>query len=178
MKKVIMNAPNEIYISAAELETANLNEWEGLELHLLDQAAVVIPSVMNVMEVIRTAEALQGLASNLLSAIGTSCEKCDECGVELLCDQMKGEICPEVSIPPQVLEEAGVDPDIKLDCEVDPESGEIHIVEADDRDDLSDIPRPLLDTFRECGICLNDLEEKLKSEEVVYGTAMSKTFSD
>ena len=144
MKKVIMDEPSEIHISAAELESANLSEWEGLELHLLDQAAVVIPGAMNVIEVIRTVEALQGLASDLLSAIGTACEKCDECGVELLCDLMKGEIRPEVSIPPQVLEEAGVDPDIKLDCEVDPESGDIHIVEADYRYDLSDIPQPLL----------------------------------
>ena len=178
MKKVIMNEPSEIQISSAELETANLSEWEGLELHLLDQAAVVIPGVMNVMEVIRTAEALQGLAADLLSVMGTACEKCDECGVELLCDLMKGEIRPEVSISLQVLEEAGVDPDIKLDCEVDPESGKIHIVEADYRYDLSDIPRPLLDIFRECGICLSDLEEKLKEEEVVYGTSTNKSFSN
>lgn len=176
MKKVIKNDPTEICISAVDLEIANLNEWEGLELHLLDQAAVVIPDVMNVMEVIRTAEALQGLASDLLSAIGTACEKCDECGVELLCDLMNGEIRPEVSIPPQVLEEAGVDPDIKLDCEVNPESGAIHIIEADYRYDLSDIPRPLLDIFRECSICLSDLEEKLKEEEVVYGTSTNKSF--
>ena len=130
------------------------------------------------MEVIRTAEALQGLASDLLSAIGTACEKCDECGIELLCDLMRGEIRPEVCIPPQVSEEAGVDPATKLDCEVDPESGAIYIIEADHRYDLSDIPQPLLDTFRECGICLSDLEDKLKVEETVYGTGVNKSFSD
>ncbi len=129
----------------------------------------MIPGVMNVMEVIRTADALQGLASDLLAAIGTACEKCDECGVGLLCDLMKGEIRPEVSIPSQVLEEAGVDPDCKLACKVDSESGAICVVEADYRYDLTDIPPTLLDTFRECGICLDDLEEKLKNEEVVYG---------
>ena len=130
MKKVIMNGPSEIYISDAELETANLNEWERLELHLLDQAAIVIPGVMSIMEVIRTAEALQDLASELLTAIGKACEKCDGCKVELLCDLMKGKIQPEVSVPPQVLEESGVDPDCKLAYEVDSESGEIRIVEG------------------------------------------------
>ena len=177
MKKVIEQYPAEVYISAADLEHANLNEWERLELHLLDQTAVVIPGVMTVMEVIRTAEALQGLASELLAAIGKACEKCDGCNVELLCDLMKGEIRPEISIPPQVLEEAGFDPDCKPACEVDAGSGEIRIVEADYRYDLSDVPRTLLDTFRECGFCLEDLEEKLKAEEVIYGTEDTKSFS-
>lgn len=178
MKKVIMNGPSEIHISDVELEIANLSEWEGLELHLLDQAAVVIPGVMTVMEVIRTAEALQDLASDLLSTIGKACEKCDGCNVELLCDLMKGEIHPEVSIPPQILEEAGFDLDCKPACEVDSESGEIRVVEADYRYDLLDIPPTLLDTFRECGICLEDLEEKLKAEEAVYGVDGTKSFSD
>ena len=169
MKKATWNEPTEVCISAADLEAANLTEWERLELHLLDQAAVVIPGVMSAMEVIRTAEALQGLATELLVAIGEICEKCDGCGADLLCDLMKEDIHPEVSVPPQVLEEAGVDPDCKLAYEVDPESGEIRIVEADYRYDLSDIPPTLLDTFRECGICLEDLEEKLIEEETVYG---------
>lgn len=169
MKKVIMSNPREVILTAANLENANLNEWERLELHLLDQAAVVIPGVMSAMEVIRTAEALQELASKLLTTIGKACEKCDGCGVELLCDLMKGKLHPEVSVPLQVLEESGVDPDCKLAYEVDPESGEIRIVEADYRYDLSDIPPTLLDTFRECGICLEDLEEKLIEEETVYG---------
>ena len=164
MKKIVMNEPNEFFISAA-----NLNEWERLELHLLDQAAVVIPGEMTVMEVVRTAESLQGLASDLLTAIGEACEKCDGCNVELLCNLMKGEIRPEVSIPPEVLLEVGADPDCKLACEVDPENGAIRVVEADYRYDLTDVPSSLLDTFRECGICLNDLETKLKEEAVVYG---------
>ena len=175
MKKAIVSDPCEVILSADNLENANLNEWERLELHLLDQAAVVIPGMMTVMEVIRTAEALQSLASDLLAAIGESCAKCDGCKVELLCDLMKGEICPEVTIPPQVIEEAGVDPDSKLACEVDPESGEIRIVEADYRYDLSDVPQIILDTFRECGVCLADLDEKLKEEKVVYGVDVAET---
>ena len=170
MKKVIMNDPGEVLISAMDLETANLSEWEGLELHLLDQAAVVIPGVMNVMEVIRTVEALQGLASDLLTAIGTACEECDECGIELLCDLMEGEIRPEISIPSAVLEEVGADPDCKLACEVDPENSTIYIVEADYRYDLTDLPSDFLETLREAGICLHDLEDKIIQEKAVYGT--------
>ena len=175
MKKAIMSDPSEVILSADNLESANLNEWERLELHLLDQAAVVIPGMMTVMEVIRTAEALQSLASDLLAAVGESCGKCDGCKVELLCDLMKGEICPEVSIPPQVLGEAGVDPDSKLAYEVDPESGGIRSLEADYRYDLSDVPQTLLDTFRERGVCPADLDEKLKEEKAVYGVDIAET---
>ena len=169
MKKFVMNDPSEIHISGADIEVANLNEWQRLELHLLDQAAVVIPGEMTVMEVVRTVESLQGLASDLLAAIGNACEKCDGCNVELLCNLMKEEIRPEVSIPPEVLLGAGNDPDSKLSCEVDPENGTIRIVEADYSYDLTDLPPTLLDIFRACGVCLDDLEEKMKNEEIVYG---------
>ena len=54
----------------------------------------------------------------------------------------------------------------------------IHVVEADYRYDLTDISSTLLDTFRECGICLNDLEMKLKEEAVVYGAEVNESFSD
>lgn len=169
MKEVIENYPSEVYISAAELERTNLNEWERLELHLLDQAAVVIPGVMTVMELVRTAEALQGLASDLLTALGTACEKCDGCQVELLCDLMKGTDRPQITIPAHVLEESGLDADCKLACTAGPKNGAVHVVEADHRYDLTDLPAELLDIFREIGICLGDLEEKLMAEGPVYG---------
>ena len=178
MKKCVINESAEIHISAVDIEAANLNEWQSLELHLLDQAAVVIPGEMTVMEVVQTAESLQGLASDILAAIGNACKKCDGCNVELLCDLMTGEIRPEVSIPHEVLAEAGTDPDSKLACEVDPESGTIHVVEADYRYDLTDISSTLLDIFRKRGVCLNDLEIKLKEESVVYEAEANESFSD
>ena len=171
MKKVMERYPAEVFISAADLEHANLNEWERLELHLLNQAAVVIPGQMTVMELIQTAETLQKLADELLAVLGTACEKCDGCNVELLCDPMKGMICPEVSVPIAVLAQSNLDPDCKLTYEVDPETGAVSIVEANHRFDLTDIPAELLDSFRESGICLDDLEEKLKSETVVCGAS-------
>ena len=114
MIKKIEQSPAEVYISAADLEYANLNEWEDLELHLLNQTAVVIPGQMTAMELIQTAEALQGLAADLLAALGKACELCDSCQSDMLCDLMKGEIRPEVGVPDYVLEEADLDPDYKL----------------------------------------------------------------
>ena len=169
MKTILEEYPNEVHISTAELERANLTEWKRLELHLLDQTAVVIPGQMTMMELIQTVETLQGLATDLLAALGAACELCDSCQSDMLCDLMKGEIHPEVSIPDYVLEEADLDPDYKLTCEIRSEDGKIQITEANHRFDLTDLPPYLVDALRESKVCLADLEEKLMREEVIYG---------
>lgn len=169
MKKAIEQYPAEVYISAVDLEHANLNEWENLELHLLNQAAVVIPGQMTGMELIHTAETLQGLAADLLTDLGRACELCDGCQAGMFCDLTKGEIRPEVSIPDYVLEKANYDPDYKLTFVVDAEDGKVQITEADHRFDLTDLPLDLVHLLRECKVCLADLEEKLMREEVIYG---------
>ena len=160
---------SEIHISAAELENANLSEWERLELHLLDQAAVVIPGQMTVMDLIHVADALQGLASDLLSAIGEACESCDNCQMDAPCQLMTEPIQPEISVPGYALADAGLDENCKLACSTERGSGEIRVTQADYRYDLTDLRPDLLDMFRECGICMRDLEDKLTQETVVYG---------
>ncbi len=49
MRKVLEQCSAGAYISAADLEHANLSEWKRLELHLLNQAAVVLPGQMTEM---------------------------------------------------------------------------------------------------------------------------------
>ena len=169
MTQSIENLLNEVHISAAELENANLSEWDRLELHLLDQAAVVIPGVMTIMEIVRTAKALQGLASDLLSAIGAACESCDNCQMAEPCRLMTAPIQPEVSVPGNALADAGLDENCKLTCSAAQGSGVIQVTEADYRYDLTDLRPDLLDMFRECGICMRDLEDKLIQETIVYG---------
>lgn len=154
MKTILEEYPNEVHISAAELERANLTEWERLELHLLDQTAVVIPGQMTVMELLRVTAALQSLASDLLAALCAACEPCDNCQMDEPCGQMKGAVHPEVEVPD-------------------------YLVEADYHFDLTDIPAPLLDTLRECGVCMSDLEDKLVQEDVVYGnTSEDRMYSE
>ena len=154
MKTILEEYPNEVHISAAELERANLTEWERLELHLLDQTAVVIPGQMTVMELLRVTEALQSLTSDLLAALCAACEPCDNCQMNEPCGQMKGAVHPEVEVPD-------------------------YLVEADYHFDLTDIPAPLLDTLRECGVCMSDLEDKLVQEDVVYGnTSEDRMYSE
>ena len=169
MKQCTIANQTEVCITAENLEIANLSEWEHLELHLLDQAAVVIPSRMTVMELIRVTEALQDLASDLLSALLEACNHCDNCQMDEPCELMTRPVLPKVSIPGYVLEEAGLDPDCKLVCTAGQGRGEIRVAEADYRFDLADLRPDLLEMFQECGVCMSDLEEKLVQETVVYG---------
>lgn len=169
MKQCTMEHQTEVRITAEDLETSNLNEWERLELHLLDQAAVVIPGHMTATELIRVTEALQGLTSDLLSALAEACDHCDNCLTDEPCRLMTGPILPRVSIPGHVLEEAGLDPNCKLVCMAEQGSGEVRVVEADHSFDLTDLRSGLVDILRERKVCLADLEEKLIREEVIYG---------
>ncbi len=57
----------------------------------------------------------------------------------------------------------------KLICSAEQGSGEIRVTEADYRFDLSDLRPELLEMFRECGVCMSDLEDKLVQEAIVYG---------
>ena len=102
-----------LYLGNSELAIANLSERSRLELHLLDGAAVVVSGAMTAGEIIRVSSALQGLASELLTALGTACERCDNCGAEVPCERMTGVIQPDIRIPPDALAEAGIDPDSK-----------------------------------------------------------------
>lgn len=174
MKQYTMENQTEVRITAENLETANLSEWERLELHLLDQAAVVTPGHMTVMEVIHVLEALQRFASDLLSAVIEACDRCDNCQMDKPCRLMTGPILPKVSIPDCVLEEAGLASDCKLVCIAEQGRGEVRIVKVDHRFDLTDLSSDLVDTFRVCKVCLADLEEKMMREEVVYGVAVEK----
>ena len=58
MKQRLFEQKNEITIPAADLEQANLMGFDRLELHLLDQAAVVIPGEMTARELIEVGESL------------------------------------------------------------------------------------------------------------------------
>lgn len=168
MKQCTMENQTEVRITAENLEKANLSEWERLELHLLDQAVVVIPGHMTVMELIRATEALQGLTSDLLSALAEACDRCDNCQMDKPCGLMTGPILPKIRIPGSALEEAGLDPDCKLVCTVEQGRGEVRITEAEYHCDLTDLRPNLLNMFRECGVCLSDLEDKLIQDVIVY----------
>ncbi len=53
--------------------------FDRLELHLLDQAAVVIPGEMTARELIEVGESLLKLTFSLVDVLLESCSDCDNC---------------------------------------------------------------------------------------------------
>ena len=58
---------------------------DRLELHLLDQAAVVIPGEMTARELIEVGESLLKLTFSLGDVLLESCSDCDNCGQQKPC---------------------------------------------------------------------------------------------
>lgn len=85
MKQRLFEQKNEITIPAADLEQANLMGFDRLELHLLDQAAVVIPGEMTARELIEVGESLLKLTFSLVDVLLESCSDCDNCGQQKPC---------------------------------------------------------------------------------------------
>ena len=67
------------------------------------------------------------------------------------------------------MEESGLAPGAKLCAEVNPEDNSFTVRKADYRYDLRDVPEGLLTLLRKNGICLGELEEKLMTEDIIYG---------
>ena len=130
MKCILFSGNQEIRIDAANLEEANLSEYNGLGLHLLDSAAVVIPGEMTGKELIRASQSLQPMASELLMAIVMVCIPCNSCRKEALGELMTDTILPEVAVRYEELIEA-IAPESKLSCEADPGSHRIFVFQAE-----------------------------------------------
>ena len=90
MKQRQFDQKNQIPISAADLERANLMGFDRLELHLLDQAAVVIPGEMTARELIEVDESLLKLTDELIGILLKSCSDCNNCGQQEPCAFMTG----------------------------------------------------------------------------------------
>ena len=80
MKQRCSEQNHEIAIPAEDLEEAGLAGFDRLELHLLDQAAVVIPGEMTAGELIGVSASLLKLASELIDNLLGACSDCDNCG--------------------------------------------------------------------------------------------------
>lgn len=168
MNKINIVKPNEVLITGANLEQANLSEFGRLEILLLNYAAVVIPGEMTAMELIQASESLNKMAVYLLNVVPQACPKCDFCGMNEPCELMTNEIHPKVIIPDENLLEAGIEPGSKLACQADPEHQRMIVYEADVEYDLSDIDPDVLNVLRECNVCLCELDEMINNDSVIY----------
>lgn len=135
-----------------------------VELHTSEDALVVLKQHMTAMELLRAAKSLQKLATELHVHLARVCGPCDGCDGE--CPFEGGD---EVELPDYLREEAGIPEKAKLWASVDEEEHTVTICEADYDYDLRDVPKEVLEMFREAGICVGELEERLMLGDAVYG---------
>lgn len=152
-------------IPSAALKVSHF-EKEKVELHALEDVVVVTKGQMTAMEMIHVMESLNQLSSELAVQLAMACGPCGGCG---------GDGCPyeddegyDIDLPDYLKEEAGIPKNAKLCATVEAE-GAVTIMEAGYDHDLRDVPPRLLAVIQASGICLGELEERLITEEIVYG---------
>lgn len=151
-------------ILPAELKTAGFPENAKAEIHLLEDAIVVLKRRMTGMELIHAARQLHELSVELNVQLAKACGFCHDCA----------QVCPfeeleeEISLPDFLREETGIDEGAKLCAYVNEEENSVTIAQANHEYDLRDVPPEVLDMFLDTGLCLGELDELLIKGDIVY----------
>lgn len=149
----------------AALALGGFEAGERMALHPLQGAVAVLREKMTAIELVRAIESLQSLASELTVHLVQVCGPCDRCGE---CPAGPEDPGGGTAIPNWLRREAGIPEGAKLCAWLDSETGRVNVGAAEYRHDLSDVPLFLLEILRENGVCLEDLDEVLKSGETIY----------
>ncbi|WP_455723787.1 AbrB/MazE/SpoVT family DNA-binding domain-containing protein [Dysosmobacter welbionis] len=164
MKFVKETTSKGIQIPAAAMKLSGFESGGKVELHASEDTLVVLKQRMTAMELLRAAKSLQTLVTDLHVHLAKVCGPCTGCDGE--CPFEDGD---EVDLPDYLREEAGIPEKAKLCASVDEEEHTVTISEADYDHDLRDVPEEVLEMFKEAGICVGELEERLILGDVVYG---------
>ena len=154
-------------IPKAALAQGELLGYEKLEVHIQPLSAVVLPGRMTALELLRAAEGLWEVSRTLLEILEDACGPCEEC--QDACPMAAYNGGPLVRVEPSALEEAGISPQQKLCCVGDPTCGAVHVMPSEYRHDLSDVSQRSLIWLKNAGLCLDQLNDYLMEETVLYG---------
>ena len=147
------------------LEDAGIAGAKCAELHSLRHCVAVLQGKMTAREMLEAIESLSKLAEFLTVQLAKACGICDGCGA--CSDAPESE--QAIKVPPELLDEAGISRDARLEAYVDQDNGLILVGSADCAHDLSDVPDDLLQVLVAAGVCVGRLEEHLAEDDIVYG---------
>ena len=148
------------------MEQSGFEKGETVEIHALTDAVVILKKEMTAMELVHAIEHIQQLSINLSVYLAQVCGPCSDCAED--CDIDLEHPGSGVDLPEWGRQEVGIPKDAKL-CAWPKGDGVVCVEEANYRYDLSDVPPQLLEVLAASGACLNELEELLMTEEVIYG---------
>lgn len=164
------NLASSVTIPAAAMTISGFNPGEDAQYHTLNGAVVVLKKQMTAAQLIRAAWALQQLSTELCAHLAGQCcpDDCSACADETHgCPYNALDFTHEIDLPDELLEMAGIPSGAPLHLEL--EDGEVIISSNHDGPGLWDMPAPLMKGFLAAGICPGELDEKLKTGELVYG---------
>lgn len=151
-------------ILPTELAIARFPEAGTAEVHVTEDAIVVLKRRMTGMELIRAARRLHELSTELNVQLAKACGFCNECAEKCPFEELE----EEIDLPDYLREEAGIREDAKLCAYVNEEENSVTIAEAKHPYDLRDVPPEVLDMFLNAGLCLGKLDELLIKGDVIY----------
>ena len=141
-----------------------IGEVGMLEASIIKSGIVLTKYQMTAMDVLETIEGLEGILKELYDALidgtGIYCEDID---------QDETEEATSIKLPEFILEEAGIPKDAKLCAFTTEASGEVTVIEAEYKHDISDVPEDMLMLLKDIGVCTSCLNECLMSERIIYG---------
>ena len=143
------------------LNASGFQRAEALDIHGKEQAIVIMKKEMTAMELLNTIQSLKDLASDLLIHLAKVCGPCERC--EGGCPCMEEE--PRIRLPEDLLKQAGIPQNARLDAMVG--DGEVILAETESFD-LRDVSQEMKELFRQTNICLDELDGLLAGGSVVY----------
>lgn len=141
-----------------------IGDVEKLEAEAIKNGLVFMKSQMTAVEVIETLEGLGKVAKELYLSIAETAGICEGCNCS-----METEEAVSIKLPEFILEDAGIPKDAKLCAYTDEGSGEVTVIEAEYKHDLSDVPKDILQMLKAMGVCMAGLNNWLMTEEIIYG---------
>ena len=149
----------------AAFTLSGLDGEEHYELRTGAGVLLILKPRMTAMELIRAADSLHQLSTELHAHLAGVCGACDDC-----------ERCPydepapkEIELSDELRAEAGIRENRKLCAEVDKDSGSVIISDAGYDHDLRDVPEYVREMFICAGVSLCDLDQHLRQGDIVYG---------
>lgn len=164
MKKSKQKVKGILCLPITELAEKKIGDIGKLEATIIKNGLVFMKSEMTAMEVVETLEGLKEVVEELYFTLADAhgiCECCD-CPSET-------EDAVSIKLPEFILEDAGIPKDAKLCAYTNEDSGEVTVVEAEYKHDLSDVPKDILQMLKAMGVCMAGLNKRLMSEEIIYG---------
>lgn len=171
MKFIKEVTPKGLLLPVTATRLAGYGAGEKVEYHIQGGTVVVLKGRMTAMELLTAAQSLHDLSVELNSHLAKVCGQCDGCeenGGDGGCPLLTFEEA-DITLPDDLLREAGIPEGAKLCAAVDEEEHTVAIFAADYNHDLRDLPPETLEMFTAANVCLGELEERLIVGDIVYG---------